>query len=323
MRRAWLLSLLSVFAVVPAVADVGCGSDVVVSPVDAGRDASPPPPPPPNEGGMPPIDAGGDADAGPACNPTAAFGAPTAYGQLILANADHVFLSHDQLSGWFSSVIVGAPGPNDLFFGTRADTSQSFAPTKSVLSTTDHDENRPSLSADGKVLVYESTGAAGPTQIMVATRTATSGDFTTAALANVDDANFNIDPWLTPDGTLYFSSDRDGGTSHLFAAPPTATPGQWGTPVRVPGIDSVDRDENPVVSDDHLTIFFSRIVSPDTEPDVFTAVRASRSDPFGTPSAVPTLARPNQPDYPTWITPDGCALFVSHRPGVFVAKRGP
>jgi hypothetical protein len=82
-------------------------------------------------------------------------------------------------------------------------------------------------------------------------------------------------------------------------------------------------DEHPVVAADELEIFFAS--TRGNSLDVYTATRASPADDFGTPLAVTAVNDDSAIDYPTWLSPDGCELFlVSNRTGkreIYAASR--
>lgn len=73
----------------------------------------------------------------------------------------------------------------------------------------------PTLSADGRVIIYASNrfvGGAGGTNLWYATRASASGTFgSPQPVPNVNDGSNDGDPWLSLDGCrLYWATDRNG-----------------------------------------------------------------------------------------------------------------
>jgi len=63
-----------------------------------------------------------------------------------------------------------------------------------------------------------------------------------------------------------------------------------------------------VVSPDELTIYFRR--DPEPTATVWMATRGSVAAPFGQAVALPELNDPYTSTSPTWISPDGCRLYL-------------
>ncbi len=71
------------------------------------------------------------------------------------------------------------------------------------------------------------------------------------------------------------------------------------------------RDEQPVASDDDLTIYFSSARPGGLGAnDIWMATRTNRSASFGAPRNV-TEVNTTALDYPDWLSSDGCRLYVS------------
>jgi len=108
------------------------------------------------------------------------------------------------------------------YLATRPDTSQPFgAPTAVVSGLTAGDVLADAfLSDDGLTMFYAAaTGGAKP-DIFVAWRLSTADPFSLPTrLADLNTASDERDPWLSPDGTLfYFTSDRGNGVLQIYEA---------------------------------------------------------------------------------------------------------
>ena len=127
-------------------------------------------------------------------------------------------------------------------------------------------------------------------------------------------------PSLSSDGlTLYFSSDRGGGSGNydLWAASRPSTSDPFGSPVNLGGsVNGSRSDKMPEVSSDGLTLYFGSTRNSNPNSDVFVSTRASTSDPWGTAQPLPGPLNSSSDDGNPSISTDGLALyFQSSRPG--------
>jgi hypothetical protein len=111
------------------------------------------------------------------------------------------------------------------------------------------------------------------------------------------------------------SEATDGGILAPFASPQIVF-----TP------DDTTFVDHPVVTSDELTLYVNTTTSTDPIPHVQMATRASVNDPFGALSPVSELDSV-EGEYPTWISPDRCRLYLSRKVGgqwdLYVASRSP
>ncbi len=95
---------------------------------------------------------------------------------------------------------------------------------------------------------------------------------------------------------------RDGAPTTCSLSTP------FGTPVLVPGVNgTTGNDGTARLSPDELTIYFYSDRSGSR--DIFSATRASRSDPFGTPRAVPGVNTSAADQWPS-VTADGLSMYI-------------
>jgi hypothetical protein len=192
--------------------------------------------------------------------------------------------------------------------------------------TTAADEYWPSLSADHRMMFFESgrnlvvpdggTIANEQSRIWVATRTTAEGAFgapTVLGLFKV--ARPEGAPYLHPGGhSLYFTSWARGGAgdADIFVADIT----DFGVVTAFRNITSANgpgEENTPIVSDDERALFYSRYGSA-TGRDIWVVGRATTEVPFGLAQEVVELTSPFD-DFPSSISPDGCRLyFISNRP---------
>jgi hypothetical protein len=270
------------------------------------------------------------ADAGPGsgrCDPSQGFGPPQRLPiNDFIADAWHARLTADELSMYFTR-------DGDVYLASRASLDEEFgapAPLDSV-NTANGAEMAPSVTGDGLHIFIEVAPlfVQDPlVSIVSASRMGPSDAFAPPALVakiNSAVASFDMQPYVTPDGgALYFASTRNGGAGvDLFRSPRLAD--GYGPPEPMTSINSVTHDNSPVVTADELTIYFASLRSAGSrgEWDVFVAHRDRRDEPF---RAAAPLAGVNTTgtEFPTWISPDGCELYLTRRAdlrAIYVSRR--
>jgi len=235
------------------------------------------------------------------------------------------WLSRDELTMYFA-------GAGGIYVSTRPELSAPFLAPELVpgLGTF---VGRPALTGDELTIYFEYLPGGFGTRVAYSTRPSVDdpwtapADFLGGPLSTAADGG----PFVTVAGdVLYFHSQRAGDlgifrTEHLDAG--------WSFPVAVGGISSPYADQNPVVSDDELTIFFASD-RPDPAAtggfDIWVATRRSPGDDFDPPSLVPEL-NSIAFEFPGWLSPDGCRLYFDSSGGlgsggaekIYVASRPP
>jgi Tol biopolymer transport system component len=98
--------------------------------------------------------------------------------------------------------------------------------------------------------------------------------------------------------------------------PPDAPLGAFGAPAPLTELNTADSEEDPSLPADQLEIFFvsNRLGGPGAN-DIWTAVRASTSEPFGMANPVGVINTVDGEFHPQ-VSPDGLSMYmVSNRPG--------
>ncbi len=270
-------------------------------------------------------DAGTTVDSGPdsaQCDLLAAFGAPVALSELD-GGATSAHLTADQLSIYFESDSrPGGQGDFDIWVASRGDAGAPFGtPVDLAGVNTSGPEREPSVTGDGAFL-YATTGTAGAFDIVMASRGTPLGVFSALSLVpGLNGAGSDHAPYVLPDhSAVYFTSDR-GGNVDLYRA--ARSGGAFQAPAPVLSVNTTAIEETAVVTQDERTIFFSSNRAPKSgnDYDIYIAQRAVAGDPFGTAVALDAL-NGNGADYPTWVSPDGCALYFTKAGALHYVRRG-
>jgi Tol biopolymer transport system component len=265
------------------------------------------------------------------CSPTASFGAPTALTSLnTTADDERAELSADELTIYFSSSRPGGVGGFDIYKATRTSITAPFGNVILVpgMNTTGN-ERGPRVTPDGlSMYVYSTAAGVAGQHIMLASRTGTTLPFSgLQVLAKVNGTTDDVDPYLLQNGNvLYFTSNRAGNYG-LYRSSKIA--GAFSTPLLVSGdnLDSASLENSPVVTPDELTLYFSSDRPGGLGSlDIYTSTRSTTADAFGAPIAL-TSVNTASTDTPTWVSPDGCALYFSRAETnvgyqLYVAMRG-
>ena len=102
--------------------------------------------------------------------------------------------------------------------------------------------------------------------------------------------------------TVYFETDRNGGSGKIFQATRASLSAQFSAPIPVPELELADVAEGaPALTPDGLNMLFQTIDGSSAR-QIWIASRAATSSPFGTASALGSLLAPAQ--HPYALVPD-------------------
>lgn len=261
-------------------------------------------------------DTSSDASTGEVarCDPDATFAEPTLLVELDTdAHEDHAWLSHDELVVYVSSNRSGGVGGYDIYTAARDEIDAPFGEL-TLLTGSSAEDRRPTLTSDRLTLfVASSPIGALSYDIMVATRDSVLVEFgALAPVALVNSEAGDSAPWISPDGaTLWFDSHRDGSGDLFHTA--RVGEGSFALPVSAADLNTPSEEATPVLAEDGLTIWFaSNRVGGVGDYDVWTSTRASPDDDFGPATNLAEVSSTSI-DWPTWISPDGCRLYLGSR----------
>jgi Tol biopolymer transport system component len=176
-------------------------------------------------------------------------------------------LSFDGLEAFLATDRSGGKGGADIWIATRSSTSTpfspaDFSPAASLNSSVNEWDPYPSL--DGKSLYYaiqDWPSGQGSTDLVVATRSAAKGSFSSpAAVKGVNSASQDDNPALTGDElVILFGSTRAGGKGSLdiwYATRPD-TASAFSTPKPLTALNTADKDSELYITPDGCELFFA------------------------------------------------------------------
>lgn len=267
--------------------------------------------------------------AKPRCSPSTPFEAPTPVSGLEAIDGTARF-APDQLSVVYSSRT--ASGTVDLFQATRASIADSFgSPSRLTGISTEGAKLFPALAKDQKTLWFASMHETSPgnprVDIFVAQRSSeTSSTFQGAKEATgLNVFRENTTPFATKHASeLWYAAGPQSDQYEIFHSE-ISPEGVASDPIQVPEINTPYAEAAPVLSDDGLVIYWSS-TRPDGgakgDHDVWVAVRPDPTSRFGAPKNVKELNTFSL-EYPAWLSPDLCQLYIAREGGVLMATRSP
>jgi hypothetical protein len=174
-------------------------------------------------------------------------------------------ISGDGLTLWFSS---NRGGNVDIYVSQRAGRDQLWGPPvrEAELSTTADDLGAEPARSQLRIALYGD----GPRRLFEATRPSVGAPWSTPApldSLNQPSTADNLSGFFVSDLEIWFASTRPGGAGmhDIYRAVRTSVDVPFGDPVPVAGINGPARDDDPWLSPDGHTVFFSSSISGDQE----------------------------------------------------------
>ena len=258
------------------------------------------------------MDGGGAADANTdaagSCGP---FGSPTREPSLIGVGARDPFVTRDGATLYLTRLTPTFPVVGRMTWNALLGAWQGLETVTELSAGTFNGDA--SLTEDGMTIYfYQIQDKVG--LIRTARRASPSGAFGTASSVAEIGLAGQAGPEISPNGrTLYYMTNaRDAGD--IWVATRIAALGGFDTVEPADELNSPDKDTDPALSRDGLTLVLSSDRAGGSgAADLWIATRAAVVDPFGAPENITAVNTSRDEDGPC-LSPDGTVLYF-RRPG--------
>jgi hypothetical protein len=216
-------------------------------------------------------------------------------------------LSSDELTIFYGS-------DDKIFVATRKDLNAKFSDVRDLEYVgAGVRVGFPALTEDLSTIFF--CAFADTTQLYRA-KLSNKFDVSDATLLSKPDA-WACDPYLLPSGTALYFAGWNGSNWNLMRTP---EPASIASAELLPVVNSLAKDAFPVVSADEKTLYFASNRTLDNSvqlrTDTWVARRSDAQADFGVPEPVSELNTPDTNTLPSWISPDGCRIYIHRDVGI-------
>lgn len=235
-------------------------------------------------------------------------------------------ISADGLTIYFdSNRPFPGKGNGDIWYATRQDVHLPFGTPQNLTAiNSSAEDTNPSISADNLTIYFTRSNVPGnpvAVEIMVATRPDAASPFGIPQVVtevNIPDGD-DYAPSISSDGlALYFTSFKPIVSDDIYVATRMNPIDPFGTPVPVPGVNTIYSDAHPSISADGLRLYFqSDRDHPNTNDfDIFVAERPDLASPFNAPIRLSDIVNtPGGESQPSISFDDAFLYFTANRIG--------
>jgi Tol biopolymer transport system component len=269
----------------------------------------------------------GNAVSQPAPRPVANDTIPVLFGEGIVSTGDNEFSTAMSPDGRTVYWTVSAPNvfvfPFVILTSTRTARGWS-TPGVAPFSGTGFSDADPAMSPDGQKIFFMSRRPLRSTPVGTTQRPDfdiwvfdVSRRFTERVDA-VNSEKMDLFPSVTLHGTLYFTSDRDGGHGGLDIYRSRLVDGRYTPPENIgPEVNSAYSESNVFVAPDESYVIFSGGGRPDSKGGADLYISNREQDGSWTTPRPLRYVNTEWDDYAPTVSPDGRLLyFTSRRPRV-------
>jgi hypothetical protein len=196
------------------------------------------------------------------------------------SNETNPEITGDGLTIYFASDRAHplASGGHDIYRATRPTRGATWSAAEPVTALNTAADDHPGISTDDRIMIIASTrpGILGEHDFFETSRASAGAPWGPVVwVKNVSSVALEVSPWIDGTGTvLYYSSNRGGLPEVKIWAATRGDPTQpFSAPQLVGSLDVGEKEEDPWLSQDLRTIYFSRRSAGRTDMDLFTAQR--------------------------------------------------
>lgn len=195
---------------------------------------------------------------------TAAWGAPQPATGLSSASTEtNPEITPDGLTIFFASTRPhpDAKGSYDIFVATRASRVAAWSTPTPVkeLNTADSDHAGPAPDLLTMIVIRDGVGSLGAHDLLISTRPSTGSLWSAPApLSTLNSSAQESSAWLDVSATLlYYASSRQAANHDIYLSIRPGAGQPFGAPLNLTSLNSADTDEDPWISPDLRTVYFS------------------------------------------------------------------
>lgn len=251
-------------------------------------------------------------DTASTCRHGSPFGLPERIDVGATYSAEAIRLNRQQTLAFLALATIPTTGTvdfetTDLYVSTVMDGVIQGHNKLAGLSS-DFYDSYPTLTRDGEHMLFGSRRS-GQQRLELATAVDHGFDHADVIELDVAGGIQANEPYAVGDQVLYFEAGT--GLGELYRA--TGGPSQFVEVTPLGELNTADRENAPVVSEDELEIFFASDRTNPTAPgvsglDIFNATRSDAGTSFSAPNRLAGLSS-DDADYPVWLSPDNCDLY--------------
>jgi hypothetical protein len=209
-------------------------------------------------------------------------------------------------------------GNSDIWVSRRASPADPWGtPTMVVELSSSAIDRSPSVSLDGRSIWFTTDRELFRGRIWHSSRPSTQSAWAPPApVSELASPNFDSAPSIdAAETTMFFSSVHQNSSTgtDIYASTRASVAQPWGTPVRVPGLDTTADEADPFVAQGGLVVFFT--LTRNGQSDLYSSVRRSTDAPFPLPWPLTDVNSPAIDSDPTLSVDLLYLMFASSRSG--------
>jgi hypothetical protein len=198
------------------------------------------------------------------------------------------------------------------YIATRASRGEKFGGLRNLVLPSG--ATRASMTDDQNTVLYQRRVVGAKSEDIYVAQRGDGGLFEEQKKLGINTDNFEGDPFVAPTGERVYFTARPGDNFDLFmASVPDGGTANFAARTAAPftNVNTTDNETGPVLTGDELTIFYGQSATTEgAVRHVWMAKRPTKDEAFAAGAEVTELSTPNG-ESPTWVSPDGCRIYLS------------